>query len=292
MDFNLLAAHLHDTAKNAINYFRKEHGANGVKIECACEASESLKPTFSGRLSNGYILCVEVSERAYSPSLDTFVVDCSVKSYPVKLFVVIPNTQSDQFFAANFKQAKERGVGVIELIGNKATVLVEAVPLSLFAVRAPEAKHFPTKYREAIRTATSTFRNGNPVKGCQTICEELEAITRKFAIASRKAGWWKAPPPGQKPKKINLENGAWAKVLEELDKQLDYKIVKQTCPLFSDKLVTKARALTDSRNLTSHKPGTVKEIIQRDRELRTIFENSCDVLRLWHDAIKPLKIKA
>ena len=291
MNFQLLAQHLHETALEAKAYFTTKHGARGFKVEMPLAEAASLRPTLSGHLGDRSIICVEVSESAYSPSLDTFVVECSSKSLPVKFFVAIPDARGDPDFSSNLKKAKARGVGILEIRNPTPELLLDAVSLSLFGVRSIDLKPYTPARKDALRQAEATFRNGNPVKGCQSVCEELEALTRVFAQRARADGWLRTLPPGvKKTRPLNFETGAWAKVLELLANDLDVTMVRKKSIQFTPTLITKARALTDIRNMTSHKPGSLKELMERDRKLRTAFENACDVLNDWNAAIKPLKV--
>lgn len=286
MSFQLLASHLHQTAEEAKAYFTQQHGAKNWQYETALPKIGSLKPTMQAELSGGGILCVEVSERAFSPTLDAFVIECCTKGYPVKLYVALPDTPADRDFAKNLKEAKVRGIGVVEIQGEESTILAEAVSLSLFGVRSIDLKRLPESVRDAARQAEATFKNGNPVKGCQSLCEELEAVTRAFAAESRTLGWWKSVPPGTKENALNLQTGAWAKVLERLRVRLDYQVSRKKCPGVTTSLIGKAQVLTDPRNSTSHKPKDLSEIIERDRKLRTLFEQSADTLIEWVTAAK------
>ncbi len=285
MSFQLLAPHLHLTADEAKAYFTQEHGAKNWQEETAVPKLTSLRPTLTAELSDGTILCVEVSERALSPTLDAFVIESCTKHYPVKLYVVLPDTRADVDFAKNLKEAKRRGIGVIEIQGDEHTVLAEAVSLSLFAVRSINLKLLPEARRDAARQAEATFRNGNPVKGCQAVCEEIESVTRAFAIESKRLGWWKSLPPPAKEPKLSLKTGAWARVLEQLRERLDYKLAATNSQVTKG-LVGKAQVLTEPRNSTSHKPGDLAAIIERDRKLRTLFEQSGDTLTEWLAATK------
>lgn len=290
MSFKLLADHLHVTAIAAERYFSKEYGAKHFKHELAIDKDLPLTPTLSASLSNGCILCVEVSERGYSNSLDTFVVECSTKSFPVKLYVALPSAKNDTDFAANLKKAKDRGVGIIECTDNGTYGITEAVSLSLFGLRKTQLDEFPKANREAIRQAEQTFLNGNPVKGCQSLYEEVESITRAFAQRSKNLGWWRAPHAGENKPSLNISTGAWAKVLKQLDTFLDLKLARVKCPLITDGLIASAQGLTDPRNLTSHKPSNLKSIIQRDTKLRTWFESTRDILKQWYEATRPLRL--
>src|SRR4051812_39093953 len=98
MSFQLLAPHLHTTATAAQKYFAEELGAKKIQHEVEVERGLSLRPTLFGRLNNGTYLCVEISEKAYSNTLDTFVVECSTRCFPVKLYVALPSAKSDPDF--------------------------------------------------------------------------------------------------------------------------------------------------------------------------------------------------
>jgi hypothetical protein len=290
MSFQLLAPDLHATAHAAQKYFAAEHGAKGFHHETIVGKNLSLRPTLSAHLSDGCILCVEVSEKAYSNSLDTFVVECSTCSLPVKLYVVLPSSKGDAEFGPNLRKAKARGVGVIEIGDTGASACAEAVSLSLFGVRRIVMSEFPKGRRESVRQAEQTFLNGNPVKGCQSLYEELEAVTRAFAKYSKAQGWWRAPYQGEVHPSANIETGSWATVLRELGTFLDLSSCQRKCPLMKDALIASVRAVTDPRNLTSHKPNKLRAIIERDRKLRTWFETSSDLLKVWYEATKPLKL--
>jgi hypothetical protein len=293
MSFTILPPTLHETAFAAKRYFGKDHGATHFQFETEVEPELGLRPTLSARLGDGCILCVEVSVKAYSNSLDTFVVECCARGIPVKLYVVRQAAKKDRDFAANLKTAKSRGVGVIEISGSTTTVYAEAVSLSLFALRRCDLGKIPKPKRDPIRQAERTFLDGNPVKGCQALCEELEAVTRSFAIRSHAEGWWRPPHPGEQKPKTKLSNGPWASVLRDLAQFLELggsKPCKTKCPDMNESLIASARGLTDPRNKTSHKPPSVTKIKERDRKLRIWFETASDLLKEWYDATKPLKL--
>ena len=292
MRFSLLAQNLHPTAEAAREYFARNHGAKGFRSESAIDGDINfcLKPTLLAKLNDGGILCIEVSERAYSNSLDTFVVECSARTFPVKLYVVIPSMKGDPEFSANLRKAKERGVGVIQLNEEGSFLATDAVSLSLFGLHKLKLGEFPKDKREAVRQAEQTFLDGNPVKGCQQLFEELEAVTRAFAIRSKAEGWWRAPHVGEPPPKAKLAKGSWANVLRELDKFLDWKSCHKKCPLLKESLLSSVRGVTEPRNLTSHKPSAISDIVERDRKLRTWFENVGDLLKSWHATTKHLKL--
>lgn len=290
MSFKLLAPHLHSTAVAAKKYFTKELGAKQFHDETIVDKDLPLTPTLTAHLSNGYFLCVEVNEKAYSNTLDTFVVECSMRCFPVKLYVVLPSAKGDLDFAANLRKAKDRGVGVVEISDEGESVFAEAVSLSIFGLRKNQLNEFPKSKREGVRLAEQTFLNGNPVKGCQSLYEELEVVTRAFAARSKSEGWWRSPHQGETRPSTNFEKGPWAKVLKELETFIDLRSCRKKCPLMKDGLIAGALGVTDPRNLTSHKPTKIKDIIQRDKKLRTWFESTSDLLKSWYDATKPIKL--
>jgi hypothetical protein len=290
MTFQLLAPPLHSTAMAAEKYFANHYGAKGFKHESTIDDRLSLKPTLSAKLQDGYILCVEVGEKAYSNSLDTFVVECSSLGFPAKLFVALQSAKDDPDFASNLKKAKARGVGVVEMGSLPQHIFYDALSLSLFGVRQPKLHDFRKDKREAVRQAVETFTNGNPVKGCLSVYEEIEALTRAFAKRSKLEGWWRNPHSGEKGPSANVDTGPWAKVLKELTTFLDVKKCRKKCPLISDGLLASARGLTDPRNMTAHKPSSVQKVIERDEKLRTWFESTCDLYKGWCDATRVLKL--
>jgi hypothetical protein len=232
-----------------------------------------------------------VSPRAFSNTLDTFVVECSTRGFPAKLYVVVPEAKGDPDFASNLKKAKSRGVGVIEVPeAGSPYVFSDAVPLSLFGLRRPDITKFPAKKREAVKVAEATFLNGNPVQGCQALYAEIEAVTRAFAERSKAEGWWRSPHSGEAGPSVDLKIGPWAIVLDELARFLDLKNCKKICPKMTPAMLAGARSLTDPRNLTSHKPQSVAAITDRDAKLRTWFEGAADLLRNWFEAVSPLKL--
>jgi hypothetical protein len=202
----------------------------------------------------------------------------------------LPSTRGDPDFAANLHKAKNRGFGVIILSDTEAWAANEAVSLSLFGLRRTKIKEFPKSKREAVMKAEQTFLNGNPVKGCQSLYEELEAVTRAFATRSKDEGWWRTAHQGEAGPRVNIMVGPWAKVLKELGTFLDFKACRKKCPLIKESLIAGASVVTDPRNLTSHKPKDLKTVIQRDTKLRTWFESTGDLLKSWYEMTRPLKL--
>lgn len=290
MSFLALAPQLHPTALAAKKYFSEEYGAKNFAIEEAIADQLSLRPTLTGHLSHGYLLCIDVSASAYSNSLDTFVVECVQGGFPIKFYVAIPSAKEDKDFASNLKKAKQRGVGIVEIANNHKHRFLSAVSLSLFGLRPATINDYPKAKRETIVQARETFLSGNPVKGCQAMYEELEVITRAFAIRARDEGWWKTQKPGEPKAPKKLDTDPWATVLKSLERLLDYNACRKKCPQMRDVLIVSARGVTDPRNLTSHKPSSLKKLIERDTRLRTWFETAQDLLKDWYKAVRPLKI--
>lgn len=290
MNFQALAPQLHATAIAARKHFSAEFGAKAFEIEAVVDEQLSLRPTLKAKLANGYILCVEVSDRAWSNSLDTFVLECVQKGFPVKFCVVVPLASADKDFSTNLKKAKDRGVGIFEIAELSKHQYLAPVSLSLFGLRLTPINDFPKPKREPILLARETFLTGNPAKGCQTMYEEFEALTRQFASRSHALGWWKAQESGDPKDPKDFQKDPWASVLRALERRLDMEACRKVCPKMSDTLIIGARSTTDPRNLTSHKPDSVKKLLERDKRLRTWFETSQDLLKDWLIALKSMKL--
>lgn len=291
MTYRLLAGDLHATADTVQSHLRRQHGVSRFKIEMPIGDEFSLTPTLHCDDRDGHILCVEVSHRPHSNTLDTFVLECNQRSFPVRLYVAVPelSTKSVEFIAG-LRRAKNSGIGVMSVSATGAHEYHPAMPLSLFGVRDPDPTTFPARKRECVRHAYEIFRGGDPSGGCFRIFQELERVTRDFAISSREAGWWRQNRPGEKGPTRDLEKGAWAAVLNDLYLFLSMPTCKRRCPGMNAGLIGAARGVTDPRNLTGHKPRTRAELARRDQRLRTWFENACDLLRDWCDATKPLRL--
>ena len=122
--------------------------------------------------------------------------------------------------------------------------------------------------------AVTTFRNGSPSQGCHLVYQEVESLSRKLAKKTKSKALWRALKPGEKPPKVNLDTGPWAKVMEVLIEHLDYG----KCPSPGKPLLIQVAALTSHRNDTGHKPATRAALTNRDQTARTRFEHVSDLL--------------
>jgi hypothetical protein len=222
MTYQILGLDLHDTADRAKQYFAKEYGAKGFVCEEAIESDVPLKPTWQAKLNAGYLLCVEVRETPFSSTLHQFVAVCATKGLPVRLWVAVPQWAESSSFASDLKQARDVGIGVIQIRDDDSHEFHRPVSLSLFALKKTDLKAVPSARREEIKSAESTFRDGSPDQGCQAICQALELITKNFAEYTYKQGWWKQPKQvkASGAKQPNFQ-GPWANVLECLEERID-----------------------------------------------------------------------
>lgn len=287
MKYALLSNQLHDTADMAKKYFADNYGATHFKCEEEVDADLPLKPTWQATTPAGYHLCVEVSDTPFSPSLHAFVTGCAVRGVPVRLWVVVPEGATPGA-TRELKQAKELGIGVLELSAQRKYVHHRPVPLSLFGLRKTEFRRVPKKHREALKEAEDAFLDGSPEKGCQEVCQTLEALTRRFAQHSYQKGWW--APPVAVLKARSFTTAPWAKVLERLDGAIDEKKVRKVGPSFRKALVAGARHYTDWRNILSHRPKSIAQRKARDEKLRTMFEATRDLLLEWFKVATRLRL--
>jgi hypothetical protein len=282
--YRILPQPLHSIADDAIGWFITNWGVkkNAVKIEEAAFDGAELRPTFTVPTQDHCALCVEVSEHVYASHLNAFVLHCLREALPVKLFIARSADASDPYYSRNLREAKLAGVGIIEISGNKGQMVQNALSLSLAALRPIAVKLFPPKYRMALSNAEQTFRDGYPDEGCAVVYKELEDAFRRCAKKCVKKGWW--PNPGG----MNIEKDSWANVIRKWDK--DILRDGWPCPDLNQALSARLIGVAPFRNATAHKPKNQKELIKRDRELRTRFEGGIDLLRDFLEAAKPLKI--
>lgn len=288
MTYGLLGQDLHDTADKAKKWFADHYGAK----KFACEQpifDLPLKPTWQAVLHGGYSLCVNVQPTPFSPTLYAFVNQCAQEGLPVKLWVAIGASVPKESFASELKQARNAGVGVIQFPENGAPhEFHHAMPLSLFGLTRVSPKKLPKSRREVFRNAEDTFLDGSPGQGCQTICQELEDISRLVAEKAHALGWWKNPTGSKPLSKKFFAKTAWATVLEKMEQRANVSLIKAKCPKFTKHLIVRTRAYTEWRNAVSHKPNNLAALKARDKKLRTMFEATSDLLVDWYDAVKPL----
>ena len=293
MTYLLLGQNLHETADRARRYFAEQYGATHFQCEQEVERALPLKPTWQATLPGKYCLCIEVAETPFSQSLSAFVGGCAQRGLPVKLWVVIPQTAAAPTFNSELRQAREFGVGVLQLSPDgDPHEFSRPVALSLFALKKTDLTTVPKGRRDELKTAESTFLDGSPGQGCQAICQALEDITRRFAAHTYGSGWWKHPTGAKSLDKAFFETKPWAKVLETMEERIDVGKVRSKVAVFEKQAIVRARGHTEWRNAVSHKPSTFKGLISRDARLRTMFESTRDVLVEWYCIAKPLRLLA
>jgi hypothetical protein len=292
MTYALLSDSLRETADHARKYFASDYGARKFLCEQEFEKGLSLRPTWQAETGNGYPLCIEVLERLrLSNTLYQFVNQCASRGIPVRLWVVLPKTgDKSPSFSKEIRAAKELGVGVAHFDENGLPYeFHKPVPLSLFALRKTDLRCVPRGRREQLKGAEDEFLAGAPDQGCQKICQELESITRKFAEHTFERAWWKSKKTrALKPRFFRIDS--WARMLEELDAQIDQNKVSSYAATFTKTLIAGARQFTNWRNAVSHKPRNSKELQERDAKLRTMFEATRDLLLEWYEVAKRLKL--
>ncbi len=291
MSYEILGQNLHETADRAKQYFSHQYGAKNFLCEQALESNLPLKPTWQASLKAGYLLCIEVRETPFSPSLYAFVNICATHGMPVRLWVAVPKGAAPPTFNAELRQARDMGVGVVEIADDgEAHEFHRPVPLSLFALKKTNLSSVPKGQREDVKAAESTFLDGSPDQGCQAICQALEDLTRRFAEHSHDQGWWRYPK-GAKPLTSKFfQKDGWAMVLELMEARLDVKKVQSKCKVFTKQSIVKARGHTEWRNAVSHKPKNLKQLMMRDAQLRTMFEATRDLLIEWYYIAKPFRL--
>ena len=290
MSYKFLSAGLRPTAEHAKKYFKATLGISTFRVEEQVSPEIAYVPTLIAADKDHYFICIEVSESAWPQNnqLDAFVLDCKNTCLPVKLYVVTPKGAVDSEFQKKMQRAKKNGVGVLEVDQAGGNLYTGALPLSLTGLIPFNPLEFPAKFRSAIHKAEETFCNGNPNKGCSALYDEIELLTRKLAIKTKKKGYWNTPAPGTKPSKLNLAKGAWAKIIELFIDNINLGVCK--CPDLDHPLLHRVAGITPHRNDSGHKPKTQKKLRTRDQQLRTRFESARDLFKDLIDATKPLHL--
>lgn len=283
--YRVLADTLQPYADAAIQYFERQHGVVTVQIEAEVDPDVSFRPTFHGKLPDRHLLCVEVSETPLPPGIHEFIIQARNQSLPARLWVVIPKGILPAVDVRALGFLRDNGVGLMEIEDARKATVLSGPPLSisLTGLRQFRLTEFPGKYRDDIRLAIDTFRNGNPAKGCAALYDIIEALTRKLAVKASKI-----PGGVRHPLTMDFAKANWLPLLEALRKEIDRQALG--CPNLTIQLFNRLIALTDYRNDTGHKPKNLKQLRTRDRQLRTRFESACDELQNLIRASAPLRL--
>lgn len=291
MTYTILGQDLHEVADRARKHFANTYGATKFVCEEDLQADLPLRPTWQADLKNKYRLCIDVRASPFSSSLYAFVAQCVQRGAPVKLWVAVPHGGASA--TAELKDARDAGVGVVEFRDDGSVYeLHKPVPLSLYALKKTDLGAVPKYKREEIKGAEDTFLAGDPVSGCQSMCQELEWVTRKFGEYSYNSGWWKQANPPRKLPISFFRTKAWATMLAALEERIDEPTARKKCAQFEIQAVVRARGHTDLRNSVSHKPKNSRELQRRDARLRTMYESTRDLVIDWHTIVKPLRFGA
>src|SRR5450631_4377263 len=103
--YKSLTPPLHATADAAIAWFIDNWGLkkSSIKVEEPIDADVNFRPTFSAPIGDFGVLAIEVKDGVYSPTLDSFVLDCRTKGLPIKFFVAVQKGVQDSDYSKNLK---------------------------------------------------------------------------------------------------------------------------------------------------------------------------------------------
>lgn len=291
MSYSLLGQDLHETADSARAWLTRLYGARGPKCEQQVTKDLPLRPTWQATAPTGYILCVNVQPSPFSQTLHEFVNLAMQRGLPIKLWVAVPADSTKESFASELKQARQAGIGVVQFSdGSLPHEYHRAVATSLFALSRTELSKIPKAAREMFKNAEETFLGGDPSHGCQSICQDIEALSRLVAAETYRLGLWKSPHGSAVLKSRFFTSDSWATMLGAFEQRADEPAIKRKCQPFRKQLIVRTRAFTDWRNSVSHKPKGMAELKKRDSRLRTMFEATRDLLVDWCHCARPLGI--
>jgi hypothetical protein len=285
VNFRVLPSQLHATAEVVTRFFKETRGFANFKVEEPVTDAIAYRPTLQTTTPEFEAVWVEVSEAPFLQSLDTVVLHCVTNCLPVKLYVAFPAGLSHKQYKENIDESRRKGLGALEVSNGKVTIIHEALLLSLTGVRMEDHKLFPARYRSVLTTAENTFRNGDPAKGCSLVYDEIESLSRRLAKKIDRKGWWTHLASGAPV--LDWDKAPWANIMETIIARANFNAFPAK---LKKALLMRVAALTDIRNDAGHKPRRIADLVKRNQELRTRFENAVDVLRDFANAIRPLHI--
>jgi len=254
MLYKILPDNLHAAADRVAEYLRDDRGVTHFKAEEPIDETLQYRPTIQGLSPDKYIVAVEVQDRPDPAVLDSAVLDCVIRCIPLKLSLAFPELSAPVAHRM-IESLQRKGLGVFEIRGDGVAVLGEALPLSLIGYRLKRL-NFPKKLRGTLLDAENTFRSSSPPKGCGIIYDEIEDISRAIIKRTKKRKMWRKLRPGEKASRLDLDIGAWEKVLELF--QSFYVVNKKKVPDLTANLIHRIAA----------KPPTVTNQPTNQRTLR------------------------
>lgn len=271
-DYRALSDSLHECADAAVKYLSSQLGLNKILIEHEIDKNIEFRPTLHAISPDKHIICVEVVQSLVAPDIKEFVLSSKNHSLPVKLYLAVQKGRFSSYEATALKFARENGISILEIDPPNHGSLITNPPvaLSLGGLRAFRLESYPKKYREPLRQAIETFKNGNPAKGCSEVYDEIEQLTRRIGKKADTMGAIKNSPS------VKWENDPWSNLLTILKDKIDATALG--CPLLKSQLFSRLIGMTEYRNQTGHKPSSLSKRIERDRQLRTRFESAMDEL--------------
>src|SRR5258708_5905397 len=192
MTYKVLLPQLWPVADGVAAFLKRECGIRRLKAEMGAYREIRLVPTFHAAMADHHTLWVEVSNRVYPPHLDGIVADCMQHGLPVRLVVAVPAGLKGKIFTEDSARARLKGVGVIAVDGNHGEILANPLSQSLAGVHPIPRAEFPARFRYQLSQAESTFRGGNPAKGCDDLYGIIEEVSRKVASSTYTTGLWRA----------------------------------------------------------------------------------------------------
>ncbi len=278
MTYRFLDRSLHSYADRARAFFRSNWGipASGFQVEQPVLPSAPMSTTLYAKTGDHYIVCVEVLE-SVSSSLAEFILFCRSEHLPVKLFLVSPRVITAELE----RYARLHCLGVLDVTSDNPAIIRRALALSLAGVRLPVVERFPRKFRQAVHDAREAFLNGDPATACATVYGEIESVTRAIGEKADRDGAWTGLKTGRTSPGLIWTTEKWARILDALAKKLDRRKLGKNS--LTPALLGSLQGLPPRRNLLAHRPRSLRERIERDKKLRTHFEEATD---LFEDLLK------
>lgn len=182
-------------AEPALKFFKKKHGANGLKIEQPFSAKVNWAPTFQLKSAAAELTLVEVYETLYPAifKLSYASILTEEATRAIKVYQACPlSSYRDSKHPELARQLKAHGFGLVTVDddGNvdeqfPAAVIIHLVPKSKFD---ESVKNLPADVKSSLSKSFDVY-NTDAKQGLQHSGQVVEALIHLIAEYSHKQGW-------------------------------------------------------------------------------------------------------
>lgn len=273
--FNLIYdPELIEVGKASINNLEERYHLTDVKIEQAIDSSIKWRPHMHW-IQDYHIIACEVSNRPFPSNMNEIFAEISVGGQPIKIFVAYPlkNDLSSEELHNDIIKAKIYGIGLICVDDSKrCNIISKGLPVNLVIPQTTvnDFSKYHKKLKPLIKNAVESYTDGYPKHGVQELGQLIESSIRYLAIKAKRLGHYSS---GGDP---NSDSYSFGKIVDDLIRE---RIINAA-------ILGKCRGFVEDRNRVSHKPRSLKKVVELEIKLREDFLQG---LRILEDL--PIKMK-